>query len=64
MLVAIGGASQAAFALDDTYLRCKGSIAIFLESGVQSVEKQEIAAHVMPDLDSGTDFRYRDWQKC
>jgi hypothetical protein len=49
MLVAIGAASQAAFALDDTYLRCKGSIAIFLESGVQSVEKQEISAHVMRD---------------
>jgi hypothetical protein len=49
VLGAIGVASQLAFALDETYLRCKGSVAIFYESGVQSVEKQEIAAHVVQD---------------
>ncbi len=49
LIVAVGVASQLAVALDDTYLRCKGSVAIFRESGVQTVEKQEIAAHVMED---------------
>jgi hypothetical protein len=34
-------------ALDETYLRCKGTIAIFYESGVQSLENQEITAHIV-----------------
>jgi hypothetical protein len=47
VLGAIGVASQLAFALDDTYLRCKGSIDFFYESGVQSEQIQEIAAHIV-----------------
>jgi hypothetical protein len=47
VLGAIAVAAQLAFALEETYLRCKGSVAILYESGVQSVEKQEIAAHIV-----------------
>jgi hypothetical protein len=36
-------------ALDETYLRCKGTIYVYYETGVQSLENQEIAAHVLPD---------------
>jgi hypothetical protein len=65
VIVAVGVASQPAVALEDTYLRCQGSVAIFLESGVQTVETQEIAAHVMEkrinlsgnDLLKGTDIQ-------
>ena len=56
MLVGIFGASIFALSthtksqpLSDTYLRCKGSIAIFRQWGVETVDKQEIAAHVMED---------------
>jgi hypothetical protein len=42
--------SQVAFGLDDTYLQCTGSVSILREDGVQSVEKQEIAAHVIGEL--------------
>ena len=65
MLGAIDIAPQPAGALDDAYLRCKGVIAIFYDTGVESLEKQEIAAHVMQDrinfsgnsLLSGTDIQ-------
>jgi hypothetical protein len=36
-------------ALDETYLRCKGTLSVFYESGVQSLENQEIAAHIVRD---------------
>jgi hypothetical protein len=49
VIVRLGLASQLAVALDDTYLRCKGSVAIFRETGVETIDKQEIAAHVMED---------------
>lgn len=40
--------SQAAHSVtaDDVYLRCKGGASIFRDSGMQIVEKQEIAAHI------------------
>ena len=34
------------FALDETYLRCKGTITIHFEDGVQTLENEEIAAHI------------------
>ena len=49
VIVAIGLSSQLAVALDDTYLRCKGSVALFGASGTERAEKEEIAAHVTKD---------------
>ena len=37
------------FALDETYLRCKGTITIHFEDGVQTLENEEIAAHIDQD---------------
>jgi hypothetical protein len=34
------------FAGDDVYLRCEGDISIFKVSGLQIVDRQEIAAHI------------------
>jgi hypothetical protein len=36
-------------ALDEAYLSCKGTIAVFSESGVQFLENQQIAAHIVRD---------------
>jgi hypothetical protein len=49
LLSATDVAFQVAFALDDTYLRCKGTITILYESGVQSFTEEEIAVHVVQD---------------
>ena len=35
-----------AVAADDVYLRCNGAISIFRSHGVETVERQEIAAHL------------------
>jgi hypothetical protein len=47
VLAATGAAEVVAH--DDTYLRCKGTIAIFYERGLQSLENQVIFVHVLQD---------------
>jgi hypothetical protein len=67
VLIEIWVASQPAVALGDTYLRCKGAITILYESGVQSLEEQEIAAHVLRDrinFSGNHLLRGRDIQIC
>jgi hypothetical protein len=48
VLLAVTTASQVV-ARGDAYLRCKGTITVYYESGLQSLENEEIFAHVMHD---------------
>jgi hypothetical protein len=68
LLVAqISVASRRSFALEDTYLLCKGSISIMTPSGsLTSYDKQQLAVHVMRDRIkfSGNDFLGGEAQIC